>query len=113
MTLDHTTDTRRRSMSGLFGRLLRRRDGATVIEFALLSMPFFLIVFASLETFVAFSAEQSGNLIARISRNAVGNAMRGGAIGATKTSNVFAETADLIGSATTQAGIFAATRNVG
>ena len=58
MTLDHRTDTRRRSMSGLFGRLLRRRDGATVIEFALLSMPFFLIVFASLETFVAFSAEQ-------------------------------------------------------
>ncbi len=45
-------------MKGLLGRLLRRRDGATVIEFALLSMPFFLIVFASLETFVAFSGEQ-------------------------------------------------------
>lgn len=58
MTLDHTTDTRRWPMKGLFRRFLRRRDGATVIEFALLSVPFFMIVFASLETFVAFSAEQ-------------------------------------------------------
>ena len=62
---------------------------------------------------LSFSAEQSGHLIARLSRNAVGGALRGGAIGATKTSNVFAETADLIGNTTTQAGIFAATRNVG
>ncbi|EYR80333.1 pilus assembly protein TadG [Shinella sp. SUS2] len=45
-------------MKGLFGRLLARRDGATAIEVALLSLPFFLIVFASIETFVAFSAEQ-------------------------------------------------------
>lgn len=58
MTLDHTTDIRRRSMKGLFRRFFHRREGATVIEFALLSIPFFMIVFASLETFVAFSAEQ-------------------------------------------------------
>lgn len=45
-------------MKRLFGRLLARRDGATAIEFALLALPFFIIVFASLETFVAFSAEQ-------------------------------------------------------
>ena len=45
-------------MKGLFGRLLARRDGATAIEVALLSLPFFMIVFASLETFIAFSAEQ-------------------------------------------------------
>ena len=45
-------------MKGLFGRFLARRDGATAIEIALLSFPFFTIVFASLETFVAFSAEQ-------------------------------------------------------
>ncbi len=45
-------------MKGLLRRLLTRRDGATAIEFALLALPFFVIVFASLETFVAFSAEQ-------------------------------------------------------
>lgn len=45
-------------MTGLFRRLLARRDGATAIEFTLLSLPFLAIVFASLETFVAFSAEQ-------------------------------------------------------
>ena len=45
-------------MTRLFGRFLARRDGATAIEIALLSLPFFTIVFASLETFVAFSAEQ-------------------------------------------------------
>ncbi len=45
-------------MRRLFGRLLARRDGATAIEFALLALPFFIIVAASLETFVAFSAEQ-------------------------------------------------------
>lgn len=58
MTLDHTTNIRRRSIKGLFRRFLARRDGATAIEFTLLSLPFFMIVFASLETFVAFSAEQ-------------------------------------------------------
>ncbi|MCJ8054491.1 pilus assembly protein [Shinella curvata] len=58
MTLDHTTNTRRRPIRGLFRRFLARRDGATAIEFTLLCLPFFAIVFASLETFVAFSAEQ-------------------------------------------------------
>ncbi|WP_439626028.1 TadE/TadG family type IV pilus assembly protein [Shinella sp.] len=58
MSLDHDAPTRRRPMKGLLGRLFARRDGATAMEFALLSLPFFMIVFASLETFVAFSAEQ-------------------------------------------------------
>ena len=58
MTLDHKTDIRRGAMKGLFRRFLVRRDGATAIEFAVLSLPFFLIVAASLETFIAFSAEQ-------------------------------------------------------
>lgn len=46
---------------GLLGRLyglVRSRDGATAIEFALLAVPYFMIIFAILETFVAFTAEQ-------------------------------------------------------
>lgn len=39
-------------------RLTRNSDGATAIEFAILAMPFTLIVFAILETFVAFAAEE-------------------------------------------------------
>jgi Flp pilus assembly protein TadG len=39
-------------------RLFRSRDGATAIEFALLAVPYFMIIFAIIETFVAFTAEQ-------------------------------------------------------
>ncbi len=36
----------------------RSRDGAAAIEFAFLSLPYFLIVIAILETFLAFTGEQ-------------------------------------------------------
>ncbi|MDO1580647.1 TadE/TadG family type IV pilus assembly protein [Rhizobium oryzicola] len=41
-----------------WNRLLRSRDGAAAIEFAILAIPYFMIVFAIIETFVAFTAEQ-------------------------------------------------------
>lgn len=46
-----------RSRTGL-RRLFRSKDGAAAIEFALLAIPYFLIVFAIIETFVAYTAEQ-------------------------------------------------------
>ncbi|MBN9056138.1 MAG: pilus assembly protein TadG [Shinella sp. 65-6] len=58
MSLDHDATTRRRPMKGLFGRFFARRDGATAIEFAILAIPFFVILFASLETFAAFMGDQ-------------------------------------------------------
>ncbi len=39
-------------------RLARSKDGAAAIEFAILAIPYFMIVFAIIETFVAFTAEQ-------------------------------------------------------
>lgn len=39
-------------------RFLRSRDGSAAIEFAFLSLPYFLIVIAILETFLAFAGEQ-------------------------------------------------------
>lgn len=42
----------------LSGRLIRSRDGATAIEFALLALPYFLVVFAIIETFIALMGEQ-------------------------------------------------------
>jgi len=39
-------------------RLARSRDGAAAIEFALLAIPYFMIVFAILETFIAYTGEQ-------------------------------------------------------
>jgi Flp pilus assembly protein TadG len=39
-------------------RFARTKDGATAIEFALLAVPYFIIIFAIIETFVAFTAEQ-------------------------------------------------------
>ena len=39
-------------------RMGRSRDGAAAIEFAILAIPYFMIIFAIIETFIAFSAEQ-------------------------------------------------------
>ncbi|MBY5836111.1 pilus assembly protein [Rhizobium leguminosarum] len=41
-----------------FRALTRSREGAAAIEFALLAIPYFLVIFAILETFVAFAAEE-------------------------------------------------------
>lgn len=48
----------RQRPSGLLRRLAREKGGAAAIEFALLALPFFLVTFASIETFVAFFGEQ-------------------------------------------------------
>lgn len=48
-----------RNLKRSWRRFSRSTDGAAAIEFAILSIPYFIIVFAILETFVAFAAEQS------------------------------------------------------
>ena len=48
----------RRASRHLFRRLLGDRRGGTAIEFAILALPFFIVIFASIETFVAFTGEQ-------------------------------------------------------
>jgi Flp pilus assembly protein TadG len=52
---DDVSCARRQRLSA---RFVRSRDGAAAIEFALLAIPYFLIVFAIIETFVAFTGEQ-------------------------------------------------------
>jgi Flp pilus assembly protein TadG len=48
----------------------RAEDGAAAIEFAILAIPYFLIVFAIIETFVAFTAEQLvSNAVETVSRD--------------------------------------------
>lgn len=41
-----------------FGPLRRNRDGAAALEFALLAVPFLMLIFATFETFLAFAGEQ-------------------------------------------------------
>jgi Flp pilus assembly protein TadG len=48
---------RPRRLRSLF-RLGRDREGAAALEFALLAVPFLLLIFAIFETFVAFAGEQ-------------------------------------------------------
>jgi Flp pilus assembly protein TadG len=48
---------KRRHRSSL-RQLIGSKDGAAAIEFALLAIPYFLIVFAIIETFIAFTGEQ-------------------------------------------------------
>jgi hypothetical protein len=62
---------------------------------------------------LAFSVDAEGKLVARVSRDVAGSALRGGAIGASKASNTFQDVANAIGAAATQAGIFAGNRTVG
>ncbi|MBP2442894.1 TadE/TadG family type IV pilus assembly protein [Rhizobium leguminosarum] len=59
--IDQKTDKARISAPFRFSRfraLGRSREGAAAIEFALLAIPYFLVIFAILETFVAFAAEE-------------------------------------------------------
>jgi Flp pilus assembly protein TadG len=44
--------------AGIVRRFMRAREGAAAIEFALLAIPYFVIVFAILETFIAYTGEQ-------------------------------------------------------
>jgi len=39
-------------------RIFRSREGAAAIEFALLAIPYFMIIFATIETFIAYTGEQ-------------------------------------------------------
>ncbi|WP_312359841.1 TadE/TadG family type IV pilus assembly protein [Ensifer sp.] len=43
---------------GIFRRLFRNREGAAAIEFTILAIPFMMVLFASIETFIAFTGEQ-------------------------------------------------------
>ncbi|OCW58067.1 TadE/TadG family type IV pilus assembly protein [Hoeflea olei] len=61
MKLDDQARPRRALRSRLpriAGRLRRSRDGTAAIEFGLLAFPFFLLVFATIEAFIAFAGEQ-------------------------------------------------------
>lgn len=49
----------KKTRTGLFGRIFREKSGAAAIEFAILALPFLVVLFASLETFVAFFGEQA------------------------------------------------------
>lgn len=43
---------------GILRRFIRDRKGTSSIEFAILALPFFVVIFASLETFAAFYGDQ-------------------------------------------------------
>lgn len=47
-----------RKQGTIFRRFRRDRDGAAAVEFAILSVPFLMLVFAIFETFLAFAGEQ-------------------------------------------------------
>jgi len=60
MNLDDHTPRRppSRRLRRLCARLRRSRDGTAAIEFGLLAFPFFLLIFATIEAFIAFAGEQ-------------------------------------------------------
>lgn len=58
MSTETNAAKHKRASRGLFRRLTGDDKGATAIEFAILALPFFVVVFASIETFIAFAGEQ-------------------------------------------------------
>jgi hypothetical protein len=87
--------------------VLERGSNGLTIAFGALAGSRFYLKFQ-----LGFSVDTDGNLVARLSRDSAGSALRGGVIGASKGAEVFQQVADAIGAATTQAGIFAANRTV-
>tara|TARA_R110002020_G_scaffold266265_2_gene481178 strand:+ start:2424 stop:3053 length:630 start_codon:yes stop_codon:yes gene_type:complete len=61
MNLDDQAQQRRsppQRMRRIAGRFRRSKDGTAAIEFGLLAFPFFLLIFATIEAFIAFAGEQ-------------------------------------------------------
>ena len=61
MNLDYQTrklQASQRQTRRLFDRFRRSSDGSAAIEFAMLAFPFFLLIFATIEAFIAFAGEQ-------------------------------------------------------
>jgi hypothetical protein len=86
--------------------LTRGSNGLTIAFGALAGKNFYMKFHA------AFSADAEGHLVARLSRDATGSALRGGVIGADKANTTFQQVADAVGAATTQAGVFASNRTI-
>lgn len=57
----HSGAARKRVLKRSWFRLRRDENGGAAIEFALLAIPFFLLIFAIIETCIAFAAEQTLN----------------------------------------------------
>ncbi len=55
---DSGTSAAARSGRGLLGRFRRRADGAVALEFAIVSIPFFALLFAIIETALMFFVSQ-------------------------------------------------------
>lgn len=61
-------------LQGVARRFARRRDGAVAVEFALIAVPFFLIVLATVQTAIVYMAQQSLETICeQASRNVLTN----------------------------------------
>jgi Flp pilus assembly protein TadG len=56
--MDSNDRAKRQRRLRSFLRLRRDREGAAALEFALLAVPFLLLIFATFETFFAFAGEQ-------------------------------------------------------
>lgn len=59
-----------RNIISLIGGFRRDRKGATAVEFTLLSLPFFALIFAIIETSISYTTEQyMSNVADRLSRD--------------------------------------------
>ncbi|MET3853072.1 TadE/TadG family type IV pilus assembly protein [Rhizobium sp. OAE497] len=55
---DHSASQLVKTKPGTWSAFRRSRDGSAAMEFAMLAIPYFMVIFAIIETFVAFAAEE-------------------------------------------------------
>lgn len=55
---DHSASQLVKPKPGTWSAFRRSRDGSAAMEFAMLAIPYFMVIFAIIETFVAFAAEE-------------------------------------------------------
>lgn len=61
---------------------------------------------------LGFGTDEQGRPTVRLDRDVATSALKGGALGASKTAEVYRQTVDAIGAATTSAGTFVASREL-
>jgi hypothetical protein len=90
------------------GLLAKRGSTAATIWLGAMAGKNFQVTFN-----VEFFVDAEGKLVARLTRDMASGALKGGAIGASKTNTAFVETAGAIGAALTNSGAFAGNVNHG
>lgn len=92
-----STGQRKRERIGFFKRFVRDRRGSTALEFALLALPFSMLVFAILESCISFAGQEvMANITDDIARQLRTGQLRPADVAGTKLTNLICDRLEII-----------------